>query len=183
MIQKTKVCRVDNGSIQLDNETVFKSEEADFSLFAKEAYRALDLQYPKFHKMDNLSKLSLLATELSLKNASKNTALVLANRSASLDTDLHHQQTISDPDRYFPSPAVFVYTLPNICLGEISIRHQLRTENIFFVMDDFNEELIEAYSKSLISDGKAESVLCGWMELLQDNYKAFVYLLEDIQSE
>jgi hypothetical protein len=59
------------------------------------------------------------------------TALVFANRSSSLDTDFKYQESINSQENYFPSPAVFVYTLPNICVGEISIKHKMQTENAF----------------------------------------------------
>ncbi|MBB1546825.1 MAG: 3-oxoacyl-ACP synthase, partial [Capnocytophaga sp.] len=110
---------------------LFEAPESSFADFAKKALKALKVEYPKFFKMDNLSKLAFLAAEAVLSplsaEAKSRTALLFANRAASLDTDLKHQATIANPQEYYPSPAVFVYTLPNICLGEISIRHQLHT--------------------------------------------------------
>jgi hypothetical protein len=70
-----------------------------------------------------------------------------------------------------------VYTLPNICVGEISIRHQLQTENAFFVLDSFDEDFLNRYAQQILDSGKAEKVLCGWVELYQESYQAFVYLL------
>ena len=119
-----------------------------------------------------------MASEMVLKDEeNKNTALVFANRSSSLDTDMKYQESISSAENYFPSPAVFVYTLPNICLGEISIRHQLQTENAFFVMDEFDETFMNLYASQLLKSGKTDQVLCGWVELYGENYKGFVYLL------
>lgn len=162
----------------LNTEIVFESPAANFSDFAKEAYKSLELGYPKFHKMDNLSKLAFLASEMILKDEDHSrTALVFANRSSSLDTDFRYQQSINSEENYFPSPAVFVYTLPNICVGEISIRHRMQTENAFFVLDEFDEEFLSTYSAQILHSGKADRVLCGWVELYQESYKAFVYLL------
>ena len=128
--------------------------------------------------MDNLSKLAFLASELILKEEnSKNIALVFANKSSSLDTDLTYQKSINSKGDYFPSPAVFVYTLPNICIGEISIKHQLHSENAFFVLDEFDENFLNIYAEDLLQSQKTEKVLVGWTELLGENYKAFVYLL------
>lgn len=177
-MNKKKSCTIENSKIILNNEVVFESETKSFNEFSKSVYKNFDFNYPKFHKMDALSKLAFMAAEMLLKDGTnKNTALVLANKSSSLDTDMKHQESINSEDNFFPSPAVFVYTLPNICIGEISIRHQLQTENAFFVLDDYDEDFLKNYSENLLKFGKAEQVLCGWTELYQENYKAFVYLL------
>lgn len=177
-MKKSQVCNVENSQIILNQKIIFESESSSFSDFAKEAYKTLELNYPKFYKMDNLSKLAFLASEMILKNDDHSkTALVFANKSSSLDTDFKYQESINSQDNYFPSPAVFVYTLPNICVGEISIKHKMQTENAFFVLDEFDEEFLNAYAAQILQSGKAEKVLCGWVELYQESYKAFVYLL------
>ncbi|MBD3582169.1 3-oxoacyl-ACP synthase [Flavobacterium selenitireducens] len=169
---------IENGKISVDGKTVFESSVANVSDFLKESVRHFGIQYPKFFKMDNLSKLAFLGSELVLKdNPNPETALLFANSSSSLDTDVTYQESIADKGNYFPSPAVFVYTLPNICLGEISIRHQLKTENSFFIFGAFNPDFFIGYAENLIETGKAANVLCGWTELFKDDYKAFVYLV------
>jgi len=174
-------CTIENNKIVLDGKTVFDPEVAGFADFSKKAYQHFDMGYPKFFKMDNLSKLAFLGAELLLKNQNSNeennTALLFANQSASLDTDVKYQNSISDKDHYFPSPAVFVYTLANICLGEISIRHQLKSENSFFIFDAFNPAFMADYANILIQTQKADQVLCGWTEFFGEEYKAFLYLV------
>jgi hypothetical protein len=175
-------CTIQNNEIIVDGATVFKSEPNGFADFSKKAYQHLEMNYPKFFKMDSLSKLAFLGAELLLKNDSdaseeNNTALVFANKSSSLDTDVKYQYSISDKDNFFPSPAVFVYTLPNICLGEISIRHQLRTENSFYIFARFNPAFMEQYANVLLNTKKADKVLCGWVEYFNEEYKAFLYLV------
>lgn len=175
---KTHSCTIEHSKITLNGDHIFESETGTFHDFAKEAYKTLELNYPKFHKMDNLSKLAFLASELILKEEDHSrTALVFANRSSSLDTDFKYQESINDQDNFYPSPAVFVYTLPNICVGEISIKHKMQTENAFFVLDELDENFLNDYSEQILLSGKADKVLCGWVELYQENYKAFVYLL------
>jgi hypothetical protein len=175
-------CTIQNNEIILNGETIFKTEPTEFSDFSKKAFRNFEIDYPKFFKMDNLSKLAFLGAELLLKNEIDNTkenniALVFANSSSSLDTDVKYQKSISDKENYFPSPAVFVYTLPNICIGEISIRHQLRSENSFFIFEDFNPAFMKNYANVLLETKKAEKVLCGWVECFGEDYKAFLYLV------
>jgi hypothetical protein len=178
MMKKTDICTIKNSKIILNDEIIFETPTENFSDFAKEAYKSLALNYPKFHKMDNLSKLAFLASEMILKEEDHSrTALVFANTSSSLDTDFKYQESINSQENYFPSPAVFVYTLPNICVGEISIKHKMQTENAFFVLDRFDEKFLNDYSEQILQSGKADKVLCGWVELFQESYNAFVYLL------
>ena len=163
------------------NETlVFESGEADFNVFAKATYKNLQLEYPKFFKMDGLSKLAFLASEflLSDKNEADNIALLFANKSASLDTDLKHQESIQDKDNFFPSPAIFVYTLANICIGEVSIRHRLKSESAFFCSENYQSEFMFNYANYLLQNQKADKVLCGWAEFLNNEYQAVFYLVE-----
>ncbi|MCJ8154442.1 3-oxoacyl-ACP synthase [Chryseobacterium sp. SSA4.19] len=177
-MRKTGICIIEHSKIIVDKQIIFENQAENFSDFAKEAYKNLGINYPKFHKMDNLSKLAFLASEMILKNEDHSrTALVFANTSSSLDTDSKYQESINSPENYFPSPAVFVYTLPNICVGEISIRHKMQTENAFFVLDEFDENFLNLYAGQVLQSGKAEKVLCGWVELYQESYNAFVYLL------
>ncbi len=176
-------CKIENNTLQVNGITVFEMKDVLFPEFIKNASKAIGLDYPKFFKMDNLSKLAFLAAEAILQNninleEENNMALVFANKSASLDTDVKYQSSISDRENYFPSPAVFVYTLPNICVGEISIKNQLKTENAFFVFDDFKADFMSDYTSYLLESNKAEKVLCGWVEFYKNEYKAFVYLVE-----
>lgn len=177
-------CIIENNSVSINGENLFSSSEEQFSDFIKGAYKNFEVNYPKFFKMDNLSKLSFLAAELVLNKVIKpevenDIAIIFANQSASLDTDVKYQESIADKANYFPSPAIFVYTLPNICVGEISIKHKLQSENAFFVFDSYNSEFMSNYANSLLQSNKADKVLCGWVEFFKDTYKAVVYLVEN----
>ncbi len=171
-----------NGNV-LFSEVPITIGAEDFSTFIKNAYKFLKTDYSKFFKMDNLSKLAFLAADVLLKKENlneeeNNIALIFSNKASSLDTDRKHQAAIENEAEYFPSPAVFVYTLPNICLGEISIKHRLYSENSFFIFDRFNAEHLQLYANSLLRSGKAEKVLCGWVDLDENSYDAFLYLVE-----
>jgi hypothetical protein len=176
---------IKNNSVSLNGKVLFNEEYEGFSEFSKAAYKAFDTKYPKFFKMDNLSKLAFLTADVLLKEEisdpekEENIAIVLSNRASSLDTDRKHQKSIEDKNNYFPSPAVFVYTLPNICIGEISIKHRLFSENSFFIFDHFNAGHLLDYSSSLLATKKAEKVLCGWVDFDNNKYEAFLYLVAD----
>ena len=178
-----KVCTLSNEGLKVDGVAVMANSSDTFSEFAKRIYKHYEMSYPKFFKMDNLSKLAFLASEIVLSGFIKegeenNIALIFANQSASLDTDVKHQESIADKENYFPSPAVFVYTLANICIGEVSIKHKLNSENAFFVFDSFQAPFMHTYTEQLLKTDKADKVLCGWVELYQDNYKAVLYLVD-----
>lgn len=180
----SSICTIQNNEIILNGDLAFRDESTTFADFSKKAYQHLEINYTKFFKMDHLSKLAFLAAEWALKNVidisnNNNIALVMANKSSSLDTDLKHQASILDSEHYYPSPAVFVYTLPNICLGEISIRHQLKSENSFFIFEAFNPSFMVNYAEILLNTKKADHVLCGWVEYFNEEYKAFVYLVSN----
>ncbi|MCH4823177.1 3-oxoacyl-ACP synthase [Gramella lutea] len=157
-----------------NGELIFEADQGlSTTKFLKKVYNDQKLKYSKFFKMDELSKLGYLGTEI-LTNGSiedKETALVFANSASSLETDVAFAQTMEE----FPSPSLFVYTLPNIMLGEISIRHQLRSENIFFISEEFDPLLFIDYTTALFQQEKVENVLCGWVNLHNNDYDVFLW--------
>lgn len=167
------------GTVLFNGNPFFHSEHSEFKGFAKELYQKLELQYPKFYKMDNLCKLAFLASEIILQgNQESDIALLFSNQEASLGSDLQHQAHIQDPEQYYPSPAVFVYTLPNISIGEVSIRHQFKSESMFLLADAYPSTYLLPYTQYLLASGKAKKVLCGWFRMQDDNYEACCYLVE-----
>lgn len=167
----------------MNGNILFSDDSEDFPSFIKKAYKFLETDYSKFFKMDNLSKLAFLTAEVLLKEEQldkeeNNIALIFSNKASSLDTDRKHQAAIENEAEYFPSPAVFVYTLPNICMGEISIKHKLYSENSFFIFDRFNAEHLHLYANNLLRNGKAEKALCGWVNFDENSYDALLYLVE-----
>nr|WP_299219363.1 hypothetical protein [uncultured Aquimarina sp.] len=170
----------DNKVFKNGDQLYIDSESDNLKDFAKGVYKFLELKYPKFHKMDELCKLGFLASEVLLKDREKvdqDTALVLSNRSSSLDTDRKHQVSIRDREDFYPSPAVFVYTLPNIIMGEISIKNKMKSENAFFVTESFDADFMSRYSEILMNTGKASNVICGWVDLDNDKYDVFLAFL------
>ncbi len=175
---------IKKNTVYLNGKLFYSDQSIDFKSFIKEFYNFSKTKYPKFFKMDSLSKLAFIAGDIILKNEKlsiekeNNIALVFSNRASSLDTDRKYQESIQFKESYYPSPSVFVYTLPNICIGEISIKHKLYSENSFFIFDKFNASHLEVYSSCLLADNKADKVLCGWVEFDGENsYEAFLYLV------
>ncbi len=179
-----RYCHIKEGLVSLNGKAVYDNNSTDFASFIKSVYHHLETDYSKFFKMDNLSKLAFMAAEILLQEKcspeqERNMAIVLSNRASSLDTDRRYQESIADKGNFYPSPAVFVYTLPNICIGEISIRHKLHSENSFFIFDAFNAGYLKEYSDSLLNTKKVDEVLCGWVDFDEGRYEAFLYIVSD----
>lgn len=149
-------------------------------------YRKLVGDYPKFFKMDALCKLGFIASELLLKDESdrfiprENRAIVLLNCSSSLCDDRNYQNTIADRgENYFPSPAIFVYTLPNIITGEISIRNKYLGETSFYVLEKLDTTVIEQVVSDAFQDEMTTSVLGGWVDCEdKEHFEAHLFLVD-----
>jgi len=177
---------IGDGKVFVNKRLIFYQEKiTTFAEFIKALYKQEQVSYPKFYKMDSLSKLGFMTSELLLRQASPgrlkpgSLAVVLANSSSSLDTDLVHQESIRDRSAYFPSPSVFVYTLANIVIGEICIRHGLKGENAFLVCEKFNADTLYDHVAELLDNKRAEACLCGWVEILGNNFRAMMALVEN----
>jgi hypothetical protein len=149
-----------------------------------QTYHELKLNYIKFFKMDNLSKLAILATETLLKDTDlyntedkNDTAIVLSNASSSLVTDANYQKTIFNAENYFPSPSLFVYTLPNISIGEICIKHKIYGENVFLISRKFDSELLYFYVNELFEKTEIKNCITGWVEVNDTGYEALLLLV------
>jgi hypothetical protein len=178
-------CKISSGKVNLNHSIIFTDEQSDPGAFLKSAYKHFQLNYPKFYKMDNLCQLAFIASDLLLKDNKiterykpEDISIVISNSSASLEIDTEHQGTISDKNNYFPSPAVFVYTLPNILIGEIAIRNLIKGENTFFIFDKFDAQFTASYINSLLNSGKAKCCITGWVDYYEGNYEAFLYTAE-----
>lgn len=161
--------------------TVFESKDEDLAGFLIAAYRHFGINYPKFYKMDNLAKLGWIAAESLLKDSFEEgkykpveVGIMLNNASSSLDTDLKYFESTKE----MASPALFVYTLPNIVIGEICIKHKFKGEGAFFIFEAFDAGFIEKYVSNLINNNILQACICGWVELIGEEYKAVLYLVE-----
>ncbi|MBC8487925.1 MAG: 3-oxoacyl-ACP synthase [Bacteroidetes bacterium] len=156
-----------------------------FPSFIKSVYRNYKIGYPKFFKMDNLSKLGFITSELLLKQddllsnyKNDEIGIIISNSGSSIDTDIKYYNTIKDKSNYFPSPSVFVYTLPNIMIGEICIRNKIMGESSFFISEKFNPDFLCNYINILFNTSKIKSCISGWVEYEENNYESFLFLVE-----
>lgn len=133
-----------------------------------EIYRKYVGDYPKYHKMDALSRLAFLATELLLSRGDvpqdSERATILFNRTSSVVADRCHLGSIAKPGEFYPSPSVFLGTLPNIATGEIAIRHGYTGETSLYITDFRDEALMKKVVSSSFSLGGFRSLICGFVD-------------------
>jgi hypothetical protein len=177
----THYCRIRGGRIVSETGVVFEREHVPLDDFLQQAYDSLQINYPKFFKMDRLSKLGLLAAEVLLKNRlvkgtfqPESVAVVMANANASLDTDLRFQASL----KTMPSPSLFVYTLPNIVVGEICIRHGIKGEGAFFVTERFDAAFMANYVSTVFAQPAMQICIAGWIDVLEEHHDVFLYLTQ-----
>lgn len=162
------------------NEKLEEQEGAGHHSLLTFLYKQMIGNYPKFYKMDGLSRLGFVASEI-LLNAEKGDtdverreeegerlleerAIIFFNHSSSIASDRSYKESINDKDNYFPSPSIFVYTLPNIVTGEIAIRNHFHGETSFFILPDKDERMMEEILQASCRDAQSKSFLTGWID-------------------
>lgn len=152
----------------------------------KDIYTKLELDYSKFHKMDPLAKMAFLSVEILIesldtgKYGENGLALLFANNSSSHTTDLKYINSYQVKGN--PSPSLFVYTLPNILTGELSIRHKWYGENCFFIEEKFDAEFFLEQINFYFSKG-AKACLCGWVNSDKEKEESFIFLVENVEDD
>ena len=169
-----------------NHDLIFESKEIKSLDFLNELYKQNKIQYSKFFKMDKLSKLGFLATELLIHedNAVKKLspyqiAVVLSNKNSSLDNDLKYFESTKN----IASPSLFVYTLPNIVIGEICIRNGFKGENFFFIGDVFDAELIKESVNLAFMNTDTQCCFCGWVDAYDETCEAIIFKVGKNKNE
>jgi len=176
MIVRTSTsCKINNLGVTLNKKLVFTFKNEIPNL--ESIYNAFDIQYPKFFKMDEVSQLCFLTTELLLKNIDI-TSIPQEQRAVLIETK---EGCIKADEDYFdsmhtaPSPAQFVYTLPNVMIGEICIRHKIKGENYCLVADhfDFAKQLDLIYA---LFTERTSICVHGWVNVSPNSFESELYL-------
>ena len=173
--------------IWLDNKEFIIDKEITQNGLLTALYKQIMGNYPKYYKMDGLCRLGFIASELLLKaerdegsfteDTNKTRAIVFFNRSSSIASDKKYLASIVEKDNYFPSPSVFVYTLPNIVTGEIAIRNGYHGETSFYILPHKNELLMQDIIETTFMDEQTTSVLTGWLDYEDsEHFEADLYI-------
>ena len=173
--------------VWLDGKVFAIDKEGKQSSLLTAFYKQIIGNYPKYYKMDGLCRLGFVASELLLKaerdegsfteDTNKTRAIVFFNRSSSIASDKKYLASIVEKDNYFPSPSVFVYTLPNIVTGEIAIRNDYHGETSFYILPHKNEFLMQDIIETTFMDEQTTSILTGWLDYEDsEHFEADLYI-------
>lgn len=173
--------------VWLDGKVFAIDKEGKQSSLLTAFYKQIIGNYPKYYKMDGLCRLGFVASELLLKaerdegsfteDTNKTRAIVFFNRSSSIASDKKYLASIAEKDNYFPSPSVFVYTLPNIVTGEIAIRNDYHGETSFYILPHKNEFLMQDIIETTFMDEQTTSILTGWLDYEDsEHFEADLYI-------
>jgi hypothetical protein len=64
----------------------------------------------------------------------------------------------------------------------MSIRQGFKGENAFFISDSFDAAFIEQYVNNLFNSDILQCCICGWVDVLENNYNATLFLTEKDKS-
>lgn len=174
------ICKIDSNEIIVNEQVVYYNNSSSTD-WKKIAYQQLNFDYPKFHKMDNLSKLAVLGVKYieqavdfsSFKDDEIN--MIFANKNSSYCSDIKHYTNYTKNN--LVSPADFVYTLPNILIGEIAIMQKWYGENNFFIHDNFDMNFF-LNQINLYFCENSKYCIFGWIESNEEEEKAIILFLE-----
>ena len=174
-------------SLHVDGALLYQGAlDISVSEFFQQLYRFLEINYPRFFKMDALSKTLFLASEVLLKDSklgiNQHVAMTLYNSHSSIDADKQFQATVIS-SAFFPSPSLFIYTLPNIALGEIAIRNKFTGENCTFIAPNFDAERCVIHVNEVINRGRHTHVICGWFDYMDGQGEANIFLVSKSKTD
>ena len=174
--------QISQGQVNVDETSAFVSSQTDFHTFSREAFKSRGEANMKFYKMDDLCKLGYLASAWLLDGieyGEEECGIVMSGQYGCLDTDIRHQQIIDSEGDSSASPAVFVYTLPNVVAAEISIRHHIKGENIWFWSEDETMSDIKKYASILAASRDLKYCIAAHIDFINGDYFAIFELLEN----
>lgn len=174
-MRKSATVGINAGEVLVNDSVVFSDKSADFGTFIREAFKSRGENNMKFYKMDDLCKLGYVAAAWLLDGVEfgeEECGMVLSGKYGCLDTDMKHQQIIDKDGDAASSPAVFVYTLPNVVAGEISIRHHIKGENTWFWSDDRTMSDLKHYASLMAGASDLRYCIIGHLDFLNGEYFA-----------
>lgn len=174
-MRKSATVVINAGEVIVNDSTFFSDKSADFGTFIREAFKSRGENNMKFYKMDDLCKLGYVAVAWLLDGiefGEEECGMVLSGKYGCLNTDMKHQQIIDKEGDAASSPAVFVYTLPNVVAGEISIRHHIKGENTWFWSDDRMMSDLKHYATLMAGASDLRYCIIGHLDFLNGEYFA-----------
>jgi hypothetical protein len=172
----------DNNTVKRNGTLLYHTDLQDPHDVAVNIYKQTGSSYPKFFKMDLLSRIAFLASEMVIpeiiRESKDHIATVVSTTSGCLDVDTKFNES----RQTLASPALFVYTLPNIMLGEICIRNGFKGEQMCTVAENADADWFDFYVSDLLGNRNAEACLCGYAEATEHRIKAILLWVSKVPS-
>jgi hypothetical protein len=100
-------------------------------------------------------------------------ATVLQTHNGCYESDLAY----STPGA-LPSPSKFVYTLPNIMLGEIAIKHGLKGEQLCMMAEQADFDQLWFILQDMFQNRHMQEGICGWVNLRDDRPQIALFYIK-----
>lgn len=172
----------DSNTVKRDGTLLYHTEGQDPHDIAVNIYKQMGSNYPKFFKMDLLSRIAFLASEIVIpeiiRESKDHIATVISTTSGCLDVD----KKFDESRRTLASPALFVYTLPNIMLGEICIRNGFKGEQMCTIAEHADADWFDFYISDLLNNRNTEACLCGYAEATEHSVQAILLWVSKVPS-
>ena len=180
--EEIKRLRITPDGLTVDGLPV--SMEARGSALVTEIFKKYLADGSRFFKMDLYSRLAYVGTTLLAKDAlegvnPEDVALFIFTLNGSVLADRKHLSTFSNPDEFYPSPAVFINTLPNVVLGEIAVRNNIKGGTTLVMLPDRDETTIDRILEASLSATRPSVMICGWVDCdAQDSFIADLKIMK-----
>ena len=178
----TKRLRLTPEGLWLDDQAV--PLEARGAALVTEIFKKFLADGSRFFKMDLYSRLAYVGTSLLAKDAlsacdPEDRAMVIFTENGSVLADRKHLSTFSNPEEFFPSPAVFINTLPNVVLGEIAVKNDIKGETTLVLLPRRDEAAMHRIVEATTAATKPSALLCGWVDCAgEDSFVADLKLMK-----
>ncbi|MBQ9597892.1 MAG: 3-oxoacyl-ACP synthase [Bacteroidales bacterium] len=169
-------------SLRMDGADV--PVEARGAALVSELYKKYLSDGSRFFKMDLFSRLAYVGTGLLAKDAlegiaPEEIAILLFTVNGSVLADRKHLSTYTHPDEYYPSPSVFINTLPNVVLGEIAMKNTIKGETTLVMLPERDEPLKDRIVAATLAATRPAAVMAGWVDCTaEDAFYAALSLLK-----
>lgn len=180
--EEAKRLRITPDGLWLDGQPV-PLENRGSSLIT-EIFKKYLADGSRFFKMDLYSRLAYAATGLLAKDALEGSdpedrALLFFTQNGSVLADRKHLSTFSNPEEFFPSPAVFINTLPNVVLGEIAVKNGIKGETTLVLLPHRDEAAMNRIIDATVSATRPSVMICGWVDCdAEDSFIAELKMLK-----
>ena len=179
---EVKHLRITPDGLSVDGKDV--PLESHGSALITEIFKKYIADTSRFFKMDLYSRLAYVGTTLLAKDLldgsePEDRALFIFTQNGSVLADRKHLSTFSDPEAFFPSPAVFINTLPNVVLGEIAVRNVIKGETTLVMLPGRDDAAMDGILEATLSATRPAVMLCGWVDCAgEDTFMADLKLLK-----